>query len=148
MSRPATLSAQDYTDIQDLYAYYTLCSDAGDADGFVSCFSTDGELCIPSLSMSILGRADLHRFKSEDKARRNGRVRRHWNSGLHLEKIDPNTVSGRCYLHAYEAPPGKALQLVDMGVYVDTLVREEDEWRFGCREIQMDHSQFTVPQSK
>ena len=148
MPRPATLSAQDYTDIQDLYAYYALCSDAGDADGFVSCFSADGELCIPSLSMSILGRANLHHFKREDKERRKGRVRRHWNSGLHLEKINSTTVSGRCYLHAYEAPPGEALELVDMGVYEDTLVREEDEWRFRRREIQMDHSQFTAPQSK
>ena len=116
MPRPATLVAQDYTDIQDLYAYYTLCSDAGDADGFVSCFSANGELCIPTLSMSVRGHADLYRFKSEDKARREGRVRRHWNSGLHLEHIDSTTVRGRCYLHAYEAPSGLALALVDMGV--------------------------------
>ena len=145
MPRPATLVAQDYTDIQDLYAYYTLCSDAGDADGFVSCFSAYGELCIPTLSMSVRGHADLHRFKSEDKARREGRVRRHWNSGLHLEHIDSTTVRGRCYLHAYEAPSGLALALVDMGVYEDTLVHEEGEWRFRRREIHMDHSKFTVP---
>ena len=145
MPRPATLVAQDYTDIQDLYAYYTLCSDAGDADGFVSCFSANGELCITTLSMSVRGHADLHRFKSEDKARREGRVRRHWNSGLHLEHIDSTTVRGRCYLHAYEAPSGLALALVDMGVYEDTLVHEEGEWRFRRREIHMDHSKFTVP---
>ena len=145
MPRPATLVAQDYTDIQDLYAYYTLCSDAGDADGFISCFSANGELCIPTLSMNVRGHADLHRFKSEDKARREGRVRRHWNSGLHLEHIDSTTVRGRCYLHAYEAPPGLALTLVDMGVYEDTLVYEEGEWRFCRREIHMDHSEFTVP---
>ena len=148
MPRPAPLVAQDYTDIQDLYAYYTLCSDVGDADGFVSCFSADGELCIPTLSMSVRGHADLHRFKSEDKARRKGRVRRHWNSGLHLEHIDSTKVRGRCYLHAYEAPPGLALVLVDMGVYEDTLVHEEGEWRFCRREIHMDHSQFTVPATK
>ena len=145
MPRPATLVAQDYTDIQDLYAYYTRGSDAGDADGFVSCFSANGELCIPTLSMSVRGHADLHRFKSEDKARREGRVRRHWNSGLHLEHIDSTTVRGRCYLHAYEAPSGLALALVDMGVYEDTLVHEEGEWRFRRREIHMDHSKFTVP---
>jgi 3-phenylpropionate/cinnamic acid dioxygenase small subunit len=148
MSRPAPLVAQDYTDIQDLYAYYTLCSDAGDADGFVSCFSVDAELCIPTLSMSVRGHADLHRFKSGDKARRKGRVRRHWNSGLHLEHIDPTTVRGQCYLHAYEAAPGQALVLVDMGVYEDTLVREDGEWRFSRREIRMDHSSFTAPKSK
>ena len=124
MPRPATLVAQDYTDIQDRYAYYTRCSDAGDADGFVWC------------------------FKSEDKARRKGRVRRHWNSGLHLEHIDSTTVRGRCYLHAYEAPSGLALALVDMGVYEDTLVHEEGEWRFRRREIHMDHRKFTVPPAK
>jgi hypothetical protein len=145
MPRPPPLAAQHYTDIQDLYAYYTLCSDAGDARGFVSCFSADGELCIPSLSMQVRGHADLHRFKSEDNARRMGRVRRHWNSGLHLKHLDATTVRGRCYLHAYEAPPGQAQVLVDMGVYEDTLVHEEGEWLFSRREIHMDHSQFTVP---
>ena len=98
--------------------------------------------------MSVRGHADLHRFKSEDKARRKGRVRRHWNSGLHLEHIDSTKVRVRCYLHAYEAPPGLALVLVDMGVYEDTLVYEEGEWRFCRREIHMDHSQFTVPGTK
>ena len=148
MPRATPLAAQDYTEIQDLYAYYTLCSDAGDADGFVSCFSAVGELCIPSLLMRIRGHAALHRFKTGDAARRKGRVRRHWNSGLHLERIDATSVRGRCYLHAYEAAEGEAQVLVDMGVYEDILVHEEGEWRFSCREIHMDHSQFTVPAAR
>jgi hypothetical protein len=48
----------------------------------------------------------------------------------------------------YEAPPGLALVLVDMGVYEDTLIYEEEEWRFCRREIHMDHSQFTAPETK
>ena len=70
MARPTPLAAQDYTEIQDLYAYYTLCSDAGDAEGFVSCFSANGELCIPTLSMRVRGHGELHRFKARDRARR------------------------------------------------------------------------------
>lgn len=147
MSRPAPLNAQDYTEIQDLYAYYTLCSDAGDADGFISCFSVDGKLDIPNLSMAVVGHKDLRNFKIDDKARRKGQVRRHWNSGLHLEYINSQTVRGRCYLHAYEGSPGQPQILVDMGVYEDILIAEEGEWRFQSRTIHMDHSQFTVPET-
>ena len=77
MARPQRIDAQDYTDIQNLYAYYNLCSDAGDADGYVSCFTPDGEMSIPALDMQIKGRDHLHAFKLQDKAQRGGRYRRH-----------------------------------------------------------------------
>jgi hypothetical protein len=88
MSRPHRIDAQDYTDIQNLYAYYNLCSDAGDADGYASCFTSDGEMSIPELDMQIKGRDHLHAFKLQDNAQRGGRYRRHWNSGLYLEALD------------------------------------------------------------
>ena len=36
MAKPGRIAAQDYVDIQNLYAYYNLCSDAGDADGYAA----------------------------------------------------------------------------------------------------------------
>ncbi len=38
------LSAQDYCEIQNLYAHYNLASDAGDAEAYASCFTEDGVL--------------------------------------------------------------------------------------------------------
>ena len=36
MSKAGTISAQAYVEIQNLYASYNICSDAGDAEGFAA----------------------------------------------------------------------------------------------------------------
>jgi len=89
------LSAQDYVDIQNLYARYNLTSDAGDAEGYASCFTDDGVLQIDPLGVNVQGRASFVTFKQKDAAGRGGRYRRHWNGSLHLEKIDADTARGR-----------------------------------------------------
>ena len=145
MPKSNTITAQEYTDIQNLYAYYNLCSDAGDADGFTACFTAAGELSIPGLNMTITGREQLHAFKLKDKDQRGNRYRRHWNSGLYLERVTHNGIRGRCYLQAYNGEPGQLPELADVGLYEDLLTLEDDEWRFAKRVITMDASQFTPP---
>ncbi len=86
MSSRSGLSADDYLEIQNLYAYYNLCSDAGDAEGFASCFTEEGVLRIDPAGIRIEGRARLLEFKRADAGRRGGRYRRHWNGSLHLQK--------------------------------------------------------------
>ena len=143
MPKPEPITAQEYTSIQNLYAYYSLCSDAGDADGFSDCFALMGELSIPGLKMSVKGREQLRAFKLKDKAQRGNRYRRHWNSGLYLERVDDQHIRGRCYLQAYNGEPGQLPVLADVGVYDDLLTVEEGEWRFVKRVITMDASSFT-----
>ncbi len=145
MAKPSRILAQDYADIHNLYAYYNLCSDAGDADGYASCFTRDGELSIPTLEIQIKGRDNPHAFKLQDTAQRGKRYRRHWNSGLYLEQLDDRTIRGRCYLQAYNGEPGQPPELADVGVYEDTLVKEDGAWRFAKRMITMDASSFTRP---
>ena len=110
------------------------------------CFTRDGELSIPTLAMQIKGRDALHAFKLRDTAQRGKRYRRHWNSGLYLEYVDGETIRGRCYLHGYNGDPGQHPELADVGVYEDTLVKENGEWRFAQRVISMDASRFNVPE--
>ncbi len=145
MSSTSGLSAEDYVEIQNLYSYYNLCSDAGDAEGYASCFTADGLLRIDGANMRIRGRADLLAFKRADAGRRGGRYRRHWNGSLHLQKQLDGSVCGRCYLHGYNGEPGKLPELVDVGSYVDRIVREAGEWRFAERQITMDASSFKPP---
>ena len=141
-----TVSADAYTEIQNLYARYNWCSDSGDADGYAACFAEDGELHLPGIGLHIQGRDNLREFKRQDKARRGDRVRRHWNSGLWLEALDERTMRGRCYLHGYDGTPGEAPVLNDIGSYEDTIVRRDDgQWRFAKRVITMDHSAFRPP---
>ena len=103
----AGLTAQEYVDIQNLYAAYNLASDAGDAEAYASCFTEDGVLRIEPLGVTVRGRAGFIAFKQKDAAGRGGKYRRHWNGSLHLEKIDPDTVRGRCYFHGYNGTPGE-----------------------------------------
>src|SRR3546814_13148546 len=92
------LAAEDYVEIQNLYAYYNLCSDAGDAEGYASCFAEDGELRIDAAGVLLRGREKLHAFKLAEAGRRGSRYRRPWNGSLHLQKLPDGSVRGRCYL--------------------------------------------------
>ena len=57
-----SVSAQDYVDIQNLYAHYNLMSDAGDPDGYAACFTDDGVLQIDPLGVKVQGRASFVTF--------------------------------------------------------------------------------------
>lgn len=146
------LSAQQHADIQNLYACYNLCSDAGDAPGFAGCFTAAGELRLEPLGLRVAGRAALEAFKRQDAAGRNGRYRRHWNGSLHLERLGADTaaaaitVRGRCYFHGYNGLPGELPAFADAGVYDDTIVQEGGAWRFALRLLTLDATTFVPPQ--
>ena len=142
-----SVAAQDFVDIQNLYARYNLMSDAGDPEGYASCFTDDGVLEIDPLGVKVQGRASFVTFKQKDAAGRGGRYRRHWNGSLHLEKIDADTVRGRCYFHGYNGKPGELPVFADAGVYEDRIVRTGGGWRFARRHITMDASSWTAPRS-
>lgn len=145
MPSASGLPADDYVEILNLYAYYNLCSDAGDADGYASCFAEQGVLRIDSVGLRIEGRARLHEFKLADAGRRGGRIRRHWNSGIHLQKQPDGSVRGRCYLHGYNGESGRIPDIADVGSYVDRIVKVGTEWKFAERSITMDASSFKPP---
>jgi hypothetical protein len=146
MSSTSGLSPEDYIEIQNLYAYYNLCSDAGDAEGYASCFAKDGVLRIDSIGLRHQGRDMLRAFKKSDAARRGTRYRRHWNGSLHLRREADGSVTGRCYLHGYNGEPGRPPELADVGSYVDRIVKEDGAWCFAERLIAMDASSFRAPQ--
>jgi SnoaL-like protein len=142
-----SVSAQDYVDIQNLYARYNLTSDAGDPEGYAACFTDDGVLQIDPLGVKVQGRASFVTFKQKDAAGRGSRYRRHWNGSLHLEKLDADTVRGRCYFHGYNGKPGELPVFADAGVYDDRIVRTGGGWRFARRHITMDASSWTAPRT-
>lgn len=145
MKSRARLSASDHVQIQNLYAYYNLCSDAGDAEGYASCFTEDGVLHIETRHFVVKGRTDLAEYKRNDVARRGTAYRRHWNGSLYLEPIDRDTVRGRCYLQAFNGEPGGLPVLAGVGVYEDTIVKVGSEWKFATRQVRMDASSWAPP---
>jgi hypothetical protein len=150
VSAESDLSPADRGEIVDLYARYNLASDAGDAEGYASCFTPDGLLLVRGLSLAesgvmqrggelrIHGREALIAFKQRDVAGRGGRYRRHWNGSLALRRLDAGRVQGRCYLQAYNGEPGALPVLAQTGVYEDVLVRHEGAWRFAHRTLVID----------
>ena len=141
------LPAQDYVDVQNLYARYNHASDAGDAETYAACFTDDGVLQIDPVGVLVQGRASLVAYKQKDAAGRGGRYRRHWNGSLWLEPVDADTVRGRCYFHGYNGTPGQPPVLADAGVYDDRIVRVGGVWRFARRHITLDGSTWTPPRS-
>ena len=150
MTRAAELSAHDFAEIANLYARYNLCSDMGDPAEYAACFTPDGVLRVHGLVLRdgemgrgdgefvLRGRAELTGFKRRDQASRGGKYRRHWNGSLCLERGDGESVRGRCYLQAYDGEPGSPPVLAQTGVYEDTIVRVDGEWKFALRALTVD----------
>jgi hypothetical protein len=150
MSGASGLSADDYTEILNLYAYYNACSDTGDAEGYASCFTVDGVLVSRGLvfsngafargqgEYSAKGRDELVAHKRRDRESRGNRYRRHWNGSIFLQRVDGTSVRGRCYLEAFDGEPGSLPVLAQTGVYEDLIVKIEGEWRFARRTVAID----------
>lgn len=134
------IEAQDYVAIQNLYARYNLCSDAGEAEGYADCFTADGELRVMPRGLVVRGRANLVAYKHQDTASRGELYRRHWNGSLHLEALESGGVRGRCYLQAFNGKPSELPYLTSCGVYTDTIVKENGQWRFSMRDLLIDGS--------
>lgn len=133
-----TPEPKDYLEIQNLYARYNLCSDAGDAEGYAGCFTEDGALELPSRSLRVAGHTALVQYKMDDKNSRLDVYRRHWNASMHLEQLDATTIRGRAYYAGYNGVPGKLPGMTSCGVYTDTIVKTAAGWRFQHRLLEID----------
>lgn len=129
------ITPAEYIEILNLYSAYNLSSDEGDVDWYSSCFTEDGEL---HGTYDVKGRTALAEWKKKDKAGRTHLYRRHWNGSIHLEKLDEETICGRCYLLAYNGEPGTLPYMTHAGVYTDTLKRVDGEWKFAERRLRFD----------
>lgn len=129
------ISADEYTQILNLYSAYNHSSDEGDVEGYANCFTEDGEL---HGSADVVGRSELKEYKRAEKSRREHLYRRHWNGSIYLEKVDSDTIHGCCYIVGLNGEPGQLPFLTHAGVYTDIIKKVNDEWKFACRKIAFD----------
>jgi uncharacterized protein (TIGR02246 family) len=118
----ATLSAQDYIDIQQLYARYTHAIDASDAEAYAALFTADGSF------NNNKGRDALLAFIKNRKA---GVSMRHLNTNLVITP-SPEGAKGAVYnmfLNVGETNP----TVTGFSKYDDTLVKTPEGWRFKTR---------------
>jgi hypothetical protein len=134
----ADLTAQDYVEIEQLYARYNHAIDDGDAEGWADTFTADGTF------NQFTGREALVGFIHAWREKRNGANRRHWNSNL---MITPSAegASGKVMLMLVDistTPPS----IASMGRYTDVLVKTPGGWRFKNRQVRGDAA--AAPQAK
>lgn len=128
-----SLTAQDYVDIQQLYARYNFAIDSSDIEAYVALYTPDGSF------NSFTGQDGLRTFMKN----RTGGTRRHWNTNLVITPT-PEGAKGAVYLMFLDVgmkPPA----VTGAGRYEDALVRTPRGWRFKKRQTFPDPPASATP---
>ena len=134
--RTATFTAQDYIEIQRLYASYAHALDMGQGERFAATFTPDGEFTRGRPA----GRATETRtpLKGTDALIKMGSTGggRHFTANL-IVTPTLEGASGSCYLLLFNARNVPAT-ITETAIYEDTLVKTREGWRFKKRVVWRD----------
>jgi len=124
------LSAQDYFEIQQLYARYNIAIDSGDAEGWADTFTPDG------VFNTSIGHEALVNFVKTWREKLNGATRKHWNNNLQITG-NSKEASASVYLILVDIST-KPPSILATATYTDSLVKTRDGWRFTKRTTKGD----------
>jgi len=124
------LSAQDYFEIQQLYARYNIAIDSGDAEGWAATFTPDG------VFNTFNGHDALVGFVKAWREKLGGATRKHWNNNL-LIAGNSKEANASVYLILVDFST-KPPSIVGTATYTDSLVKTKDGWRFTKRTTKGD----------
>jgi uncharacterized protein (TIGR02246 family) len=123
------MTAQDYFEIQQLYAKYNHAIDSGNADAYADTFTPDG------VFNNNAGREALVKFiKDTWMGRMSGATRQHWNTNLMISG-DSKAAKGSVYLMLVDLAT-KPASIMTMAMYDDELVKTPQGWRFTKRQTK------------
>lgn len=131
------LSADDYIEIQQLYAKYNTAIDSGDAEGWAATFTPDG------VFNTFKGHDALVGFIKQWRERMGGAARRHWNTNLVITPTAEG-ASGTVYLFLMDVS-AKPPAIQTTAKYDDQLVKTADGWRFKHRQTKGDSAPPPAP---
>jgi hypothetical protein len=129
-SAASGLSAQDYVEIQQLYARYNIAIDNGDAEGWAATFTPDGVFNTFSGHDALVG------FVKTWREKLNGATRRHWNNNLQITGTS-REASASVYLILVDFST-KPPTILTTATYTDSLIKTKDGWRFTKRTTKGD----------
>jgi hypothetical protein len=132
-----TLSAQDYFEIQQLYARYNIAIDSGDAEGWAATFTPDGVFNTFSGHDALVG------FIKTWREKLNGATRKHWNNNLQVSG-NSKEASASTYLMLVDFST-KPPSILMSGSYTDSLVKTKEGWRFTKRMTKSDVTPMAPP---
>jgi hypothetical protein len=132
-----TLTAQDFVEIQQLYARYNWALDSGDAEGYASTFTPDG------VFNNNTGHDAIVKFANTFHAGLGSHVK-HWNTNL---MITPSADGARGQVYLVLVDFGtKPATIVTSATYADELVKTAQGWRFKKRATKGDVAPPPKPQ--
>ena len=124
------LSAQDYFEIQQLYARYNIAIDSGDAEGWAATFTPDG------VFNTFSGHDALVNFVKTWREKLNGAARKHWNNNL---QITGNSKEATAFVYLMLVDfSTKPASILTTGTYTDSRIKTKDGWRFTKRTTKGD----------
>lgn len=130
----AKLSADDYIEIQQLYARYNRALDMGDGAGRVATFTADGTF---SSALSNHAPDNLETIAKRTVERGNNGTR-HWVTNLIITPTAEG-ADGFCYLLILTGNPhADGILRGRTSFYTDKLVKTANGWRFRIRETWGD----------
>ena len=132
-----TLTAQDFVDIQQLYAKYNWTLDAGDAEGYAATFTPDG------VFNNNVGHDAIVKFANTFHAGLGAHVH-HWNTNLMILPT-ADGASGSVYLVLVDFAT-KPASIATSATYADELVKTAQGWRFKKRATKGDVAPPAKPQ--
>jgi SnoaL-like domain len=124
------LTAEDYFEIEQLYAQYNIAIDGGDAEGYAATFTPDG------VFNTFTGKEALIGFVHAWRERLGGAARKHWNTNLRITG-DSQQASGSVYLMLLDIST-KPVSVAGTATYTDMLVKTKQGWRFTKRTTKGD----------
>ena len=128
-AQSGSLSADDYIEIQQLYAKYAHTLDLGDAQGWADTFAPDG------VFGESQGHDQLKAFAEGFMASFEGAAR-HWNTQVVITPTAEG-AHGSCYLLLVD-PRTQPYTIMAAGIYQDTVVKTSAGWRFQERVFNPD----------
>ena len=130
-SKPATLTAADYIEIQQLVARYPYGVDmhGGDGSAYAALFARDG-----SFGTQAKGREQLEALAVKTNRDRSGPAYTHHFVTNVVIKLSPEGATGRSYLVAIDVSEnGQLTTILHGGHYDDVYVKTPEGWRIKSR---------------
>jgi SnoaL-like protein len=139
--KPNKLMADDYIEIQQLYANYARALDLGQGERFAATFVEEGEFTggrpagrAGETRTPLKGKEGLTKMGSQGGSR-------HFTSNLVITPA-PEGAKGSCYLLLFNARNIPAT-ITETAIYDDTLVKTPQGWRFKKRIAWRDDDDIT-----
>jgi len=129
-------TAQDFVDIQQLYAKYNWSLDAGDAEAYAATFTADGTF------NNNVGHDAIVKFANTFHAGLGAHVK-HWNTNLMITPT-ADGAAGQVYLVLVDFA-SKPPTIATSATYADELVKTAQGWRFKKRQTKGDTAPPAAP---